>query len=467
MSDEKNKRIESDTLGEVAIDAMSLYGINSYRGMENFCLGTASIAKHKELVKAFAECKWAAALANHEQGVLSSECCTVIVQACQEMIAGKLDSELIVELLEGSGGTSTNMNINEVLANRAQQLLGHKAGSYDAVHPNDQLNLSQSTNDVYPSALKLAVYRMIPALVAEIDQLVQSLKTKESEFFPVVTLGRTCLQDAQPMRMGQRFGGYAASLARASQRLSVFMPELTTLPLGGTAIGTGFGARDGYKSVVFEQLSEIVGFTVQADDQPFDAMQSLDSFAVLSSYLKVLAAQLAKIANDLMILSSGPVGGLGEIVLPSVQAGSSIMPGKINPVQPISMCQIAFIVSGNDSSIGQAVQAGQLEINHYEPIVADRLFESLRLLTRGIHLFNYKCISGLKINKEKTFINIKNSSAIATALVPVFGYKKVSGMVKKSIENNMTLIEYLNENKIISEEEAVNILEKHSLVIKE
>jgi aspartate ammonia-lyase len=338
------QRTERDYVGEVTIPGDKLYGVNTVRGVDNLTVSSLNIAHYSQFRDAFAQVKWAAALANRDNEVVTKEQCEAIVKACQEVIEGHFDSSFVVDLMEGSGGTSTNMNFNEVIANRAQQLLGHAAGNYEVIHPNDHVNLSQSTNDAYPAALKIATYAMLDPLIKEVTQLAALFDSKATEFADVLHLGRTCLQDAQPMRLGQLFGGYASLTERLAEELVAVRDKLRTLPLGGTAIGTGFGAPAGYRAAVYTHLRSITGVDYQAPANSFDAMQNMDVFSRVSAELRTCAVSLAKIASDLTVLSSGPVGGLGELKLPEAQAGSSIMPGKVNPVLPMAMIQLSFAV---------------------------------------------------------------------------------------------------------------------------
>lgn len=453
-------RTESDYWGDVSIPHDELYGVNSVRGVENLRVSKRTIADAPEFVRAFAQCKWAAALANHELGVLTDEQCQAIVGACREIAEGQHTSSFVVDLLEGSGGTSTNMNFNEVIANRAQQLLGGVAGRYDLVHPNNHVNRSQSTNDVYPAAMKMAVYALIAPLVAELSLLAQTFESKSIEFGDVLHLGRTCLQDAQPMRLGQVFGGYAALAKRLAVELQAVREKLLVLPLGGTAIGTGFGSPAGYRRAVFAHLAALTGIAYSAPADSFDAMQNLDVFSRISAELRVCGTSLAKIAADLILLSSGPVGGLAELSLPAVQAGSSIMPGKVNPVVPMSMVQLGFAVTGNDNCVAQAVQYGQLEINHFEPVVADRVFESVGLLTNGVRLFREKCVQGLQANVDVNERHLVESMAVATALVPTLGYAKVSELARASVQQGQPLIKILEETGVLDAAEARRHIEE-------
>ncbi|WP_328804832.1 aspartate ammonia-lyase [Pseudomonas sp. S60] len=455
-------RVEQDYVGAVQIPADKLYGVNSVRGFDNLRVSPLTVAHYPAFRDAFAQCKWAAALANLDCGVIQDAQAEAIARACQSLIAGECDDSLIVDLLEGSGGTSTNMNFNEVIANRAQQLLGHVAGSYEVVHPNDHVNISQSTNDVYPAALKVATHAMLAGLIDEVRLLAQVFDAKATQFADILHLGRTCLQDAQPMRLGQLFSGYASLTHRLADELGAVREKLHTLPLGGTAIGTGFGAPKAYRAAVYQHLAKITGVAYQAPANPFDAMQNMDVFGRVSGELRTCAASLAKIAADLTKLSSGPVGGVGELKLPEAQAGSSIMPGKVNPVLPMSMIQLSFAVIGNDVAVAQAVQYGELEINHFEPVVASRVFDSITLLTQGIQRFREKCVAGIVADEARNLEHLTDSMAVATALVPQLGYANVSKLARQSVKEGRPLLEIMEESGLMTKVQAMAAIEQAS-----
>lgn len=456
------QRTEQDYVGEVTIPVDKLYGVNTVRGVENLTVSPLNVAHYAQFRDAFAQVKWAAALANLDNNVVTKEQCEAIAQACQEVIAGRCDSSLLVDLMEGSGGTSTNMNFNEVIANRAQQFLGHAPGSYEVVHPNDHVNASQSTNDAYPAALKIATYAMLGPLIEELSQLAVLFDGKATEFADVLHLGRTCLQDAQPMRLGQLFGGYASLTKRLAEELAAVRDKLRTLPLGGTAIGTGFGAPAGYRAAVYSHLGKITGVDYQAPTNSFDAMQNMDVFSRVSAELRTTAVSLAKVASDLTVLSSGPVGGLGELRLPEAQAGSSIMPGKVNPVLPMAILQLSFAIVGNDVAVAQAVQYGELEINHFEPVVASRVFDSIMLLTNGIQRFAQKCVKGIQADMERNEKHLLESMAVATALVPKVGYARVSKLARQSVAEGRSLVTILDESGLLSPDATIAAIRKAS-----
>ena len=458
-------RVEKDYFGEVSIPANKLYGVNSVRGAENLTVSARTIAHFREFAVAFAHCKWAAALANFECGSISVEQRDAIVQACSELVEGRFDDSLIVDLMEGSGGTSTNMNFNEVIANRAQQILGGKPGLYDRVHPNDHVNISQSTNDVYPAALKVATHSMLKPLIAELSQLAEAFQQKAVEFADIVHLGRTCMQDAQPMRLGHVFEGYASLTHRLASEVASVREKLLALPLGGTAIGTGLGSTSGYRTAVYRHLRDLTGVGFAPPANSFDAMQNLETFARVSGELKSSAAALAKVAHDLILLSSGPVGGLGELRLPSVQAGSSIMPGKVNPVIPMAIMQISFAIIGNDVAVTQAVQFGQLEINHFEPVVADRIFDSIHLLVNGLRQFREKCIVGIKADADVNRRHLVDSMAIATAFVPRLGYSRVSDLARRSVQEKRSFIDIVVREGLCTQSEVEELILKQTLPV--
>jgi aspartate ammonia-lyase len=459
-----HQRSESDYLGTVSIPGDALYGVNTVRGVDNLTVSRRPIGSEREFVRAFAFCKWAAALANRDLRVIDDAQCQAIVQACRELADGQHDAFMIVDFLEGSGGTSSNMNANEVVANRAQQLLGGQVGVYDRVHPNDHVNRSQSTNDVYPAAMKIAAHALLVQLIDEVSALAASLRRKADEFKEVLHLGRTCLQDAQPMTLGQLFEGYAALTERLGAALKTVRGDLIALPLGCTAIGTGFGAPKGYKARVYAHLAKITGVSFRPAGNTFDAMQNLDTFTRVSAELRTCATSLAKIGSDLIVLSSGPNGGIAELELPAVQPGSSIMPGKINPVLPMSMVQIGFAVVGNDVCVAQANQAGQLEINHFEPVVADRLYDSIHLLRNGTRLFREKCVDGIRANVPVNEGHLLDSTAIATALIPKLGYANVSTMVREAAARNLCLLDVLQDRGLLSREEAIQLTRESTVV---
>lgn len=451
-------RIESDSLGEITLDEDCLYGINTARGVANFAISDRTLGNAPAFVRALVHVKKAAALANCDLGLLGPEVSDAIAKACDEIASGQHHQYFVIDILEGSGATSTNMNANEVIANRALQLLGAKPGDYRRVHPNNHVNMGQSTNDVVPTALKLAVREKANRLLEAVSELETALREKAVSFAGVLRLGRTCLQSAQPMTLGQAFSGYAAGIARAGKAISAASDGLLTVPLGGTAIGTGFGAAPGYRTAVLDHLGAVSRQPVVSADDLFDAMQNADQFARFSSELRAAANLIGKFASDLVILSSGPNGGIGELRLPAVQAGSSIMPGKVNPVMPIMMQQVAFAVSGNDLAISMAALNGLLEINHFEPVMASRLFDSLDLLTNGTRLFTLRCILDIDADRETSLANLLNSSALATTFVGKLGYDTTTALVKRSLSEKRPFSALVTEQGLMGQDELIHAL---------
>ena len=448
-------RYETDSIGERELPEGALYGVNTLRGAENFDISPRKIGHEPAFVRALASIKMAAAEANAEVGAITAAQSAAIAAACEEVIAGQHHDQLIVDMLEGSGGTSINMNANEVIANRALQIMGYKAGEYRHLNPNDHVNTGQSTNDVVPSAVKLAVIEKTDELVQALGQLAEALQAKSHEFSDVLKVGRTCMQAAQPMTLGQEFGGYAAGVTRARDKIGLAVLDLQTLPLGGTAIGTGLGAKPGYRDAVYHHLSDYTDLNLKPAENMFDGMQNSDGFARLSSEFRIAAELLGKISLDLIIMSSGAKSGIGEIRLPGVQPGSSIMPGKINPVLPMMMQQVAYAVVGNDAAVSLATLGGQLEINHFEPLVASRMFDTIDLMTRSSKIFTERCVVGIQANEEKALENLLGSSALATVFVPTFGYARVSEIVKKAERNDQLFIDVIVDLKLMTKEDVI------------
>jgi aspartate ammonia-lyase len=458
-------RTEHDTLGDIRLPADALYGANTWRGLQNLAFSGRPLNSEPAFVRAFAQVKLAATQANLEQSLLPAEIAQAIAAACREVIQGHHMDQFVVDLMEGSGGTSSNMNFNEVLANRAQQLLGGELGHYDRVHPNDHVNRSQSTNDVYPSAMKVAVHARLAEVAVEVDLLASSLQAKADDFEHVLHLGRTCFQDAQPMFLGNAFGGYASLARRLAKCLLDVQAQLLDLPLGATAIGTGLGSSAGYKRAVFAHLTQVTGVPFRAASDPFDAMQNMDVFSRVSAELRTTATSLGKIASDLILLGSGPNGGIAELQLPAVQAGSSIMPGKINPVIPMGVVQVGFAVVGNDTCVAQCIQAGQLEINHYEPAVLSRVCDSMDLVQNAARLFRERCIDGLQADASRNEAVVLGSSAIATSFLPQFGYNTVSAVVREAARNNRPFLAQMELQGLITGSDARALVRQAARVV--
>ncbi len=451
-------RNETDSLGTISIPEQSLYGSNTARALENFPIDDRILGQESCLVQSIARIKKACAIANMNLGNLDQTVGSALVDACDEMVSGALNEHLLVPILEGSGGTSTNMNVNEVLANRALQNLNQKPGDYAIVHPNDHVNCCQSTNDVIPSALKLASFALVEEAQQSLGNLANALGEKVTDFADVYRLGRTCLQDAQPMTLGQAFEGYSAVINRCIDRIAAQQQALLTIPLGGTAIGTGLGSNSGFQAEVFKQLEMVTGLPVIPSKNRFDGMQNMDELQRLSAELETVSGAMAKIAKDFIILSSGPAGGLAEITLPAVQPGSSIMPGKVNPVIPMSVVQLSQIVHGNHCCITMACQDGMLEINHYEHSLASRLFDSLHRLAEIAESFANRCVNEIEANATRSMENLQKSYALATTLVPRLGYAEVSKLVKASVRAERPFLEIAQERNLISESEILELI---------
>jgi aspartate ammonia-lyase len=417
-------RVEHDLLGDRAVPADAYYGVHTLRALENFAITGTPISIYPALIEALACVKQAAAIANSELGLLDEKRATAIRLACEEIREGKLHEEFVVDVIQGGAGTSSNMNANEVICNRALELLGHKKGEYQHLHPLDHVNLSQSTNDVYPTAIKVALHFGIRRLLVEMAALKNGFAQKAKEFEAVLKVGRTQLQDAVPMTLGQEFSTYAVMLGEDEQRLAEAGALVREVNLGATAIGTGINAHPDYALLATKRLAEVSQVDVVTSPNLIEATQDAGSFVQLSGVLKRVAVKLSKTCNDLRLLSSGPRAGIGEITLPAVQAGSSIMPGKVNPVIPEVVNQVAFEVIGNDITVTMAAEAGQLQLNAFEPIIAHSLFKSLQHLTSACATLNERCVKGIRANVERARYLLDESTALVTALTPILGYAR-------------------------------------------
>jgi len=414
-------RQETDLLGTCDVPADALWGIHTLRAVENFPLAQRPV--HRELVHAYGAVKLAAARTNHELGWWDEAKFAAIETACREMIDGRLDEHVIVDALQGGAGTSTNMNVNEVLANRALQLLGRPLGDYHTVNPHDDINLHQSTNDTYPTALRIAAIYRLRALEQKVIALLEAFQQKEKQFANVVKIGRTELQDAVLVTLGREMGAYAEAISRDRWRIYKCEERLRVVNLGGTAVGTGLGAPRQYIFRVVEHLKDITGLGLARAENLVEATQNADAFVEVSGIVRTLAANLLKISNDLRLLSSGPHAGLAEIRLPPRQAGSSIMPGKVNPVIPEAVAQAAIAVMGYDQAIVQAASSGNLELNQFLPLVADSLLGALDLLSNACDIFARLCVSGIEADVDQCRRNVHNSTATLTALIERIGYE--------------------------------------------
>jgi aspartate ammonia-lyase len=456
-------RIEHDLLGERAVPAAAYYGIHTLRALENFAITGTGISIYPDLVAALACVKQAAALANSELGLLEEKRAVAIRLACEEVREGKLDQEFVVDVIQGGAGTSSNMNANEVICNRALELLGHRKGEYQHLHPLDHVNLSQSTNDVYPTAIKLALHFAIRRLLVEMNHLKLAFQEKAEEFDDVLKVGRTQLQDAVPMTLGQEFSTYAVMLGEDEQRLAEAGALIREINLGATAIGTGINAHPEYAALATRRLSEIAGIALIVSPNLVEATQDAGSFVQLSGVLKRIAVKLSKTCNDLRLLSSGPRAGIGEIALPAVQAGSSIMPGKVNPVIPEVVNQIAFEVIGNDMTVTMAAEAGQLQLNAFEPIIAHSLFESLQHLTAGCRTLADRCVKGITANRERARRFVEESTAIVTALNPFLGYAQSTAIAQEALASGARVYDLVLAKGLMTKQQLDEVLKPEIL----
>jgi aspartate ammonia-lyase len=456
-------RIEHDLLGDRAVPADAYYGVHTLRALENFAISGKPISIYPDLVVALACVKQAAAIANNELGLLEERHAVAIRLACEEIRGGGLLGEFVVDVIQGGAGTSTNMNANEVICNRALELLGHAKGEYQHLHPLDHVNLSQSTNDVYPTAVKLALQFGIRKLLQEMVALRRAFAAKAVEFADALKVGRTQLQDAVPMTLGQEFSTYAVMLGEDEQRLAEAAGLIREINLGATAIGTGINAHPDYAALVTTRLSELSGVAVVSAPNLVEATQDAGAFVQLSGVLKRIAVKLSKTCNDLRLLSSGPRAGIGEISLPAVQAGSSIMPGKVNPVIPEVVNQIAFEVIGNDITVTMAAEAGQLQLNAFEPIIAHSLFTSLNHLAAGCRTLGERCVKGITANRERARRLVDESTALVTALNPFLGYARATEIADEALRTGKKVYDLVLEKNFMTQEQLDQILRPEAL----
>jgi aspartate ammonia-lyase len=458
----KEYRIEYDSIGAKEVPVDAYYGVQTLRAYENFKISGRKV--HGELIKAIAEVKKATAITNGEAGVVPPAVAEAMAQACDDILSGKLKSSFIVDAIQGGAGTSLNMNANEVVANRAIEILGGQKGDYTLVHPNDHANCGQSTNDVYPSAGKIAVIRMLQKARTALVALKDALVKKAGEFNDVIKMGRTEMQDAVPISFGQSFNAYASAFTRDIRRFEEATHTLSVLNMGGTAIGTGITADKRYIENIVPNLCKVTGLALTQAEDLVDATQNLDGFVYVSGIIKSCATTLSKVANDLRLMSSGPRVGFAEINLPPKQNGSSIMPGKINPVIPEVVNQIAFKIIGNDTTITLASEAGQLELNAFEPIIFYSLFESLETLTNGVNAFRKDCIEGITVNVDSCEYQVERSIGIVTALCPYIGYTKASALAKRALKEKKSIRDVLIEEKIVDEAEIDKMLDPYKMI---
>lgn len=454
-------RMEHDSIGALNVPAEAYYGVQSMRAATNFQITHRPL--HPVLIDSIVMVKKAAAITNEKSGKLDQQIAQVIIQACDEILDGNLRDQFIVDAIQGGAGTSANMNANEVIANRAIEILGGTKGDYSIVHPNDHVNMSQSTNDVIPTAGKITVLKLLPQTIKELEKLEKAMEEKEAEFDDILKMGRTQLQDAVPMRLGQSFGAFAHVLKRDIKRLKNVMEEMKVLNIGATAIGTAINVDPYYLANISYELSKVAGISLKQADDLIDATQNLDGFVSVSGVLKTCAVDISKISNDLRLMSSGPRTGLSEINLPARQNGSSIMPGKINPVIPEVVSQVAYLIIGHDYTITMAAEAGQLELNAFEPVLFHHLFESIDTLKEAAATLTKHCITGITANKGQCEEYIEKSVGISTALCPYIGYAKSAEIAKKSLKPGISVKELVLEEGLLKEEELKEILKPEKM----
>ncbi|MFJ6636431.1 aspartate ammonia-lyase [Streptomyces sp. NPDC091376] len=451
-------RSEHDLLGDRDVPADAYYGIHTLRAVENFPITGTKVSSYPDLVTALACVKQAAALANRELGLLDGRKADAIVAACEEIRGGKLHDEFVVDVIQGGAGTSTNMNANEVIANRALELLGHRKGDYTRLHPLEDVNAGQSTNDVYPTAVKVALDLTAHRLLDAMDVLRSAFEAKAAEFADVLKMGRTQLQDAVPMTLGQEFATYAVMLGEDHRRLTEARALIHEINLGGTAIGTGLNAHPRYAALATGHLRTVTGLPLTVADDLVEATQDAGAFVQLSGVLKRIAVKLSKTCNDLRLLSCGPRAGFAEINLPPVQAGSSIMPGKVNPVVPEVVNQIAFEVIGNDMTVTMAAEAGQLQLNAFEPVIAHSLLKSLTHLRAGCLTLAERCVTGITANREHLAGLVAHSIGLATALNPHIGYEQATAVAQEALRTGRSVQELVLDKGLLTEDELRRIL---------
>ena len=454
-------RKESDSIGEKSLPADALYGVQSLRAKENFPMTGEQM--RPEMIEALAYVKKACAVSNASAGALSQEKADVIAQACSRILAGQYHDSFIVDPIQGGAGTSMNMNANEVIANIAIEILGGMPGEYSMIHPNDDVNMGQSTNDVIPTAGKIACLFLLQKYEKSLQELIVSFQKKAEEFDHVLKMGRTQLQDAVPVRLGQEFDAYGSAVQRSLDRIRMTKQEMHSINLGGTAIGTCVNAQREYYFRICGELSKETGISFEHCSDLIDGTQNIDSFAAVSSAVKDSAVTLSKIANDLRLLSSGPKTGIAEIVLPAMQNGSSIMPGKVNPVIPEVVSQAAYKAIGNDVTITCAAEAGQLELNAFEPVVFYSLFQSIDLMTNAVNTFRINCVDGIQADEKRCHELLSSSVGVVTALNPYIGYAKAASLAKEALKTGKKVTELAVEKGYLSEEEIMKIMDPYRM----
>mgnify|MGYP003472460480 CR=1 FL=1 len=458
------KRIEKDFIGEMEIDDSCYYGIQTLRAIENFPIDKQKLNDFPIFIDSIVIVKKATALANYELGLLSFELKEAIIEACDKILDGGYYSQFVVPMIQGGAGTSTNMNANEVIANIALEILGHKKGEYQFCHPNDHINKSQSTNDVYPTAMRLALYMRLGELAESMDTLNNSFMNKSKEFNDVIKMGRTQLQDAVPMTLGREFAAFGLMLQKDRDRILHSRDEFKMINLGGTAIGTGINAPKNYKDIVEKKLREITKIDFITARDLIEATQSTGAYVQISGILKRAAVKLTKICNDLRLLSSGPRAGINEINLPKMQPGSSIMPGKVNPVIPEVVNQVCFLLIGNDTTITMAAAGGQLQLNVFEPVIIFSLLNSINLLQNANITLATKCIDGITANRDICKNFVLNSIGLVTALNPKIGYEKSAEVAKIALDSNRSIVEVVLEKGYLTKDELDLMLQIENMI---
>ena len=462
--DNTKYRTESDLLGSREVPEEAYYGVQTMRAMDNFHISGHLLSDYGNFIRGMAMTKKAAAMANIEVGMITEKQGEAIIWACDELIAGRYHDQFPIDMIQGGAGTSTNMAANEVIANLALERLGHKKGEYQFCSPNDVVNASQSTNDAYPCAIHLAMFLEHEAFLPHLELIIKSLQRKSKEFAKVIKMGRTQLQDAVPMTLGQTFGGFAASLRGEVNNLNLAAREFLTVNMGATAIGTGICSKPGYSEACIKALHKVTGWNIRLADNLIEATSATSCMIQYSSALKRLSLKINKICNDLRLLSSGPRCGLNEIHLPERQPGSSIMPGKVNPVIPEVMNQVCYKVIGNDMTISFASDNGQLELNVMEPVIAYTLFESIHLLENGLDTLRTFCIDGIRANEERCRQLVEHSIGIVTMLNPIIGYKQSTKIAKEASETGRGVYELVLEHGLLTKEQLDKILQPENMI---
>lgn len=460
----KEFRMEHDLIGDKEVPASAYYGVQTLRAVENFQISRSNLYDYPEFIIALAEVKEAAALANRDLGILENKIADAIVKACKKVKTGEFNQEFIVDMLQGGAGTSTNMNANEVIANIALEIMGHEKGDYQYCHPNNHVNLSQSTNDAYPTALKIGFYRSITTLEKELELLVKAFRKKGKQFKNIIKMGRTQLQDAVPMTLRQEFEAFAVNLSEEIQRLQQNKKLLLEVNMGATAIGTGINSDPEYTPLCVKHLADITGLKIKIASNMIEATSDTGVFIINSSAIKRLAVKLSKISSDLRLLSSGPRTGFNEINLPPVQPGSSIMPGKVNPVIPEVVNQIAYRVIGNDLTVTLGSEAGQLQLNVMEPVIAYVLLENVEILTNGMRTLREKCIVGITANEDRCKEMVLNSIGLVTALNPYLGYEVSTRLAAKALVTGKGVYELVLEEGLMDEAKLNEVLKPENMI---